>query len=254
MRIEAVTVCIGYDDFLTVSAQHNRSLFDRWIVVTSPNDKATIKVCQRFNLGVLLTEEGTRDGEFNKGHLVQRAQRLLSSGAWRLHLDADIVCPSTLRKSLITSDLDPNKVYGADRVLVKSWDRWQRLLQSGYLQNQHDYHYRMRFPAGYDIGTRWVSPSHGWVPIGFFQLWHGDADEANGVQVKAYPNRHGSANRTDVQHGLQWDRRHRELLPEVIVVHLESEEAKLGANWAGRCTKRFGPDTLGVGSAGKCPS
>ena len=124
---------------------------------------------------------------------------------------------------------------------MKSWQAWQDLLDSGYLGHQHDYHCRVIFPRGVEVGARWASPNQGWCPIGYFQLWHADADEFISFQHRAYPERHGEASRTDTQHPLQWDRRLRELLGEVIVVHLESEESPMGANWHGRKTKRFGP-------------
>jgi len=132
-----------------------------------------------------------------------------------------------------------NGNYGFDRVMCRSWEDWRKLRDSGYLQ--HDYHCRCNFPSGYDVGTRWVSPIHSWVPIGFAQLFHGSADTPHGFHQKAYPHWHNSASRSDVQFSLQWDRRKRILLPEVIVLHLESEPSALGANWKGRTTPRFGP-------------
>jgi hypothetical protein len=44
-----------------------------------------------------------------------------------------------------------------------------------------------------------------------------------------------------VQFSLQWDRAKRALVPELVVLHLESEDAAVGANWCGRVTKPFGP-------------
>lgn len=249
MRIEAISVCASkapgeasYDDFLAVVARHNRGLIDRWIVATVPWDRATLEVCRKFDLEPLIIEEAHRDGQFQKGRMIARAQRLLAVDAWRLHIDADIVLPTTFRSGLYAADLDPKKIYGADRVMVKSWEQWEALLASGYLSHQHDYHCRTIFPRGVEVGSRWASPRQGWVPIGFFQLWHAEADEFISFQHRAYPERHGEASRTDTQHPLQWDRRQRELLGEVIVVHLESEDAKMGANWSGRKTKRFGPE------------
>jgi hypothetical protein len=86
-----------------------------------------------------------------------------------------------------------------------------------------------------------VSPREGWVPIGYLQLWHSSSDEWQGIRIKPYPANHGNACRTDVQHGLQWDRCKRVLIPEILAVHLESEPARMGVNWNGRRTKRFGP-------------
>ena len=75
----------------------------------------------------------------------------------------------------------------------------------------------------------------GYVPIGFFQLFHGSA-------WKRYPIvQDGDAEHTDVLHGIRWDRPKRVLLPEIIAIHLESETASMGVNWKGRKTRRFGP-------------
>lgn len=249
MKIEAITVCAklpnhaGYDDFLTVTARHNRGLFDRWIIVTTPDDRATQEVCRKFNLEMLLTEEMTRDGEFQKGHGIQRAQRLMSVDSWRLHIDADIVLPTTFRNSLEIADLDTKKIYGCDRVMVNCWEEWQNLLNSGYLSHQHDYHCRVIFPLGVEVGSRWASTDQGYCPLGAFQLWHSDGDEFISFQHRAYPDSHGCASRSDTQMSLQWDRRHRELLGEIIVVHLASERSEMGTNWNGRKSKRFGPPT-----------
>jgi hypothetical protein len=79
------------------------------------------------------------------------------------------------------------------------------------------------------------------VPIGFFQLFHGTALVHGGYHQRSYPVHHGDAARTDVQFALQWDRRDRSLVPELIVLHLESEKAGVGANWRGRTTVPFGP-------------
>lgn len=242
MRIEAISVCVSYDDFLDVAARHNRGMFDRWIVATTPQDSKTKEVCRKWGLELFLTDEANRDGQFRKGWMIQRAQRLLSADSWRCHVDADIVLPTNFRNSLDAADLDPKKIYGCDRVCVKSWNQWQDLLKSGYLGHQHDYHCRVVFPKGIEVGSRWASPQFGYCPIGFFQLWHAESDEFVSFQNRAYPSRHGEASRTDTQHPLQWDRRQRELLAEFIAVHLESEESQMGANWNGRKSKRFGPD------------
>jgi hypothetical protein len=64
---------------------------------------------------------------------------------------------------------------------------------------------------------------------------------------------HSDAARTDVQFGLQWDRHRRALVPELVVLHLESEDAVTGANWSGRTTRPFGP-TRASGAVALCPA
>lgn len=242
MRLEAVTVCVDYADFLDAVAPFNAPLLDRWIVVTSSTDHATQHVCRRHGLQCLISDEHRKNGDtFNKGRLIERGLHHLSADSWRLHLDGDICLPSRFRRLLDQAHLDESSIYGADRVMIRGFAAWQRLLASGWLQGQtRRYPYAVDVPAGFSLGDRWASEA-GYVPIGFFQLWHGGQDEQYGVRVRPYPQHHGTACRTDVQHALQWDRRKRALIPEILVAHLESESLGNGANWSGRKTKPFGP-------------
>lgn len=243
MNIEAVTVCVGYADFLVETAKVNHGLFDSWTIVTEPKDGETRDVCRRFNLKTILSNEGRLHGEsFCKGRLVERGLQHLSADGWRLHVDADVALPHTFRHRLHAAHLQEDTLYGVDRIMLKNWEQWQKVLKSGYLNGgQFDYHCRTTTPPGTEIGTRWAHPQFGYVPIGFFQLWHSSEDEWRGIRIKPYPSNHGNACRTDVQHALQWDRSKRIIIPEIIAVHLESEAAEKGANWNGRSTKHFGP-------------
>ena len=148
--------------------------------------------------------------------------------------------PRGFRQYLDWAHLDERTIYGADRCNVVGWEAWRAIRDSGGWDN-HRYGCVQRFAAGHPVGGRHVPHLHGYCPIGFFQLWHGSAMIDRGFHQKRYPLNHGDAARTDVQFALQWDRRYRQLLPEVIVLHLESEPAAQGANWKGRTTKPFGP-------------
>lgn len=260
-HLEAVTVCVGYSDFLQETAKFNAGLFDRWIVVTEPSDEKTRWVCNRFNLECILSEDGkrhTRDGNgFNKGRLIERGLQQTSDEGWRLNLDSDLALPHRFRHLLEISELQCDTIYGADRAMIHSYEEWQKLLKTGFMQGGGwDYHCRTQFPPGFEIGTRWVHPQMGYVPIGFFQLYHSSQDEWKGVRVKTYPHAHSSACRTDVQFGLKFDRHKRAIIPELIAVHLESEKVLKGANWKGRNTKQFGPGVHGLpkyfGGTGSC--
>lgn len=241
MNIEAVTVCIGYADFLEESARFNDGVIDHWVVVTVDKDEATREVCRKNSIECLLSGDYCANGEpFNKGRLIERGLQHLSTEGWRVHLDADIVLPLGLRNIVAAADLDAHKLYGADRVMVRSYCDWQKLQRLRWLTHSH--HCLVRPPDGFEIGTRWCHHESGYVPIGFFQMWNAKQDLWRGARSRSYPTRHNDACRTDVQFGLKWDRRHRELLPEFFVVHLESEKTKNGANWCGRTTKPFKPE------------
>lgn len=239
--IEAVTVCVDYADFLAETIPANRPHLDRWMIVTSPNDEATLDLCHRYSLEVVTTADFSRNGDpFNKGRGIERGLGMLAHDDWLLHLDADIALPYDFRVSLENADLDPECIYGVDRIMVQSWEEWQRLKGKGFLHRS--WHCCVN-PNGYLTGVRWADVRYGYVPIGFFQLWHRSVDHRHGIRLRRYPDNHQSAARADVKFALQWDRRRRQLLPEVVVAHLESESAQTGKNWKKRLTKPFKPES-----------
>jgi hypothetical protein len=261
-HIEAVTVCIGYADFLRETLKYNIPLLDRIIVITSPDDRETREVCKRNGLVCVVSEDHKAGGheaysDFNKGALVEKALHQCSENAWRLHLDADIVLPHQFRHLLETAGLREDCLYGVDRINIRGWEEWQRLQKSGWLQGgEFQHNWQIHFP-GDPIGDRVAPNRMGYVPIGFFQLWHSIADEFGGIHCRPYPSTHGTAARSDVKFALQWDRSKRVLVPEIVVAHLESEKGRMGVNWNGRKSAPFGPpqvliNTEAPGPSGNC--
>ena len=45
MTFEGLTVSVNYGDYLALTLPENVSQFDRFVVVTSPDDKQTAKSC-----------------------------------------------------------------------------------------------------------------------------------------------------------------------------------------------------------------
>ena len=115
---------------------------------------------------------------------------------------------------------------------------WQRYRTSN---SSNQKHYLIQPPGGWQIGSRLSHHDYGgYVPIGFFQMWNRESN------ISRYPTTEdGGAEHTDLLHGLQWPRPNRVLIPEIIAVHLESEPSSMGANWNGRTTKAFGPESRG---------
>ncbi len=241
MKVEAVTVCVGYGDFLAAVLPENLPLIDNLVVVTASDDAETIRVCRRHSVHCVTTDDHKRNGAFNKYRLVQRGLDQIGGKDWVLLLDADIVLPRKFRDMLKWAHLDAHCIYGADRQQVTSWEEWQAIKKyvGGWDNHQHGCGHWCH--PKYPMMSRWVSHLHGYVPVGYFQLWHSTASVQEGYHHRRFPQEHGDAARCDVQFALQWDRRERQLLPEVICLHLESETAPLGANWQGRKTRRFGP-------------
>lgn len=250
MYLEAVTVCIGYADFLREAMPFNLPLLDRWLIVTSPEDAETRRLCRERSLECLVTDDAKRTG-FDKARCIDRGMAVLSWRGWVLHIDADIIMPPHTRNTLGSLDLDTGCLYGCDRVMVNGADRWRRLKDSGFLHTySRSYSYNVCLPGNFDVGARWADPAHGYVPIGFWQLCHHDAVMDQGVRVRRYTaGGHSDAARTDVQFGLQWDRRHRVLIPELVVMHL-GNGGEVGVNWNGRKTPPFVEAAGGPGAGG----
>lgn len=239
-RVEAVVVCLNYADFLNESLPMNLSHIDRIVVVTSHDDKDTKAVCHKWSVECLVTDAFTAKGEaFNKGAAINVGLGGLRQRGWVLHLDADIVLPNAFRNMLDKSALQRDCIYGAERCNVVGYDNWQKLKVAWHTEPQFGYRYLVSTPADYPIGANVVHKQWGYVPIGFFQLWHSQFVRQHDLR---YPETEGSAEDMDVQWASRWPRKQRLLLPTVRVFHLESESARMGINWNGRKSKPFTPD------------
>ena len=237
MYLQAVTVCVNYSDFLAQTLPYNKQHFDHMVVVTTPEDTATQKVCEYYNVECLKTNEFTQNGDpFNKAKGINVGLQWLSKHDWVVHLDADIYLPPLARGIFERISLDKNNIYGIDRMMCPNFEEWNKFITKPEpLHTGWVYIHPTRFPMGVRIGEYM---SEGYEPIGFFQMWH-----PNGSGIKAYPELHGGADRTDVLFAKKWPRKNRTLIPEVIGIHLDSENStieEMGKNWAGRKSKHFG--------------
>jgi hypothetical protein len=259
MRIECITVCVGYADFLREVLPHNLAHFDDYLVVTRFDDHATRSLCRELGVECRPTDLFDKGGDaFAKGRAIDWGLGFLRRDQWVCHLDADIYLPPMTRHWIEASEPDEQCIYGCDRVNCVGYDAWRNYLIGGAgfgqgrsryappISNtlaacsrpgrlmQHRYHCLLT-PPPFPLGSRLVLREQGgYVPIGYFQLWHGR-------HGRRYPLKQGNAEHTDVLHALQWPRDRRRLLEEVVAIHLESEPSKMGTNWAGRKTAPFGP-------------
>lgn len=235
MTIEAVIVCKNYSDFLEHTLPENLQHLDRIVVVTHPDDKATQALCTKYGVDCLDTTVFHEDGDrFNKGRAINLGLSHLRHSDWLLHLDADILLPHRFREMLKKAKLDPKNIYGADRQNITGFDHYET--NKHKLRPQFQYRCLVIPQKEFPHGARLLHNEYGWMPIGYFQLWHAN-------QRRNYPIINGSAEHADVLFSVQWPRERRLLLPEFYVYHLESEkDSPMGANWNGRTTKPFGPE------------
>lgn len=233
IRLEGITVCNGYADFLAATLPYNKALFDHLLVVTGYEDKETQHLCRDLSVECRPTDVFYKNGDpFAKARAIDWGLSFLRRDAWILHHDSDILLPPDMRNILDIAELDDDCIYGADRFNCIGYDHWKRYVSGHRLMHRH---HCLMVPPPFPMGARLVLRDHsGYLPIGYFQLFHGR-------HGRRYPLHQGDAERTDVQHSLQWPGSKRHLLGELYCVHLESESTAMGVNWRGRKSRRFGP-------------
>lgn len=232
-KLECVIVCDRYHDFLAETMPHNKFLFDRLVVVTSYEDKATQRMCEYHHVECIPTDVlESRKKKFCKGAGINVGLDALGKSDWVLHLDADIYLPPQTRLILQRAELDKSHVYGIDRFIVKGIEAWDKFREMPQLQHEDETWIHM---GAFPMGTRVMHfGAGGYVPIGFFQLWNPQVSK-----VFRYPEGHSTAAREDTLFLEPWPRSKRGFIPELIGYHLESLDAMKASNWSGRTTAPF---------------
>lgn len=242
MRLEAIIVCKDYSDFLEETLPNNIQYFDDVVVVTHHDDKATQRLCGKYSVECIKTDCFNEYGDaFNKGSAINLGMHHLKQTGWLLHLDADIYLPHRFRHLLDRAQLNTKNIYGADRVNVYGYEAWQKMKK----RIVPHYGYRWFIDPGFchsekpaedaRLGARVIHMQYGWIPIGYFQLWHGSLGHQ-------YNYKRGAAAGADILFPTLWPRENRVLLPEVVCYHLDSEPKHgIGTNWKGRKSRPFKP-------------
>ena len=222
MKIEAVTVCMNYGDFLAHSAPLNKPHFDDWVIVTLPNDKHTIEVCNYYGLKYITTHiADLHKGEFHKGLCVTEGIKQLSKSDWLLLIDADTVLQPNFKGTLeimnLEDDLDKTCLYTIDRVRFETFEEWMEF----YSHPTYNLGNRSR-------DGRFCLPD--FVPTGFFQMWH------SSTGITQYIHQWETCGGEDIRFSYLWPRSKRVFIPETTCYHLSSGP---GCNWLGRISKPF---------------
>ena len=234
MKLEAVIVCVNYSDFLAHTLPYNKNHFNKLVVVTDTTDYKTKNLCDFYNVQCIQTDVFYEDNAIiNKGKGINEGLKVLDLDGWVIHLDADIYLPTLTRSIFENLELDGQTLYGIDRMMCPNYESWLNFMDNpSPMHEGWIYVHTTAFPLGTRIAEY---KGKGWEPIGFFQMWN---PKESGVFE--YPKQHGGVDRSDVIFAKYFSRAKRQLIPEVIAIHLESEYSdKMGSNWNGRKTAPF---------------
>lgn len=240
MFIEAVTICVDYSDFLAHTLPVTKQIFNSMVVITTPEDKETQNVCKYNHVQCLTTRSFYDNGEkFNKAKGINEGLEFLLKKGWVCHIDADIYLPPQTRKILENTFFDKTKLYGIDRLMCPDYESWAKFITKPKIIYDNNFFVKLdAFPIASRVAHYNES---GYSPIGYFQMWN-----PSGSGIDTYPIGTDGADRTDMIFAKKWTRDKRELIPEIIGIHLDSENAtmsSMGKNWNGRKTIAFGYPT-----------
>lgn len=226
--LKALTVCVGYDDILKITAPWNSDTFDCHLIVTDWEDKKTPDLVDAI-VESTLDEEGNGDivpiaycrtdsfyedgAVFNKGKAIEWAFDILTEqGTWEgwiALLDADVLLPAGWVHRLNLDDLDPQNLYGFRRKMAPIQDRPAP--------------YYWHFGGEYEV--KQDTEIGGWL-----QLFH-----TSGAGPRPwYPTVWEHAGGCDSGFMLKYPREKREWLDQ-HVIHIGED----GKNWCGRATERI---------------
>jgi hypothetical protein len=228
LRLEAVTVSVGFDDLLDVTIGFNHAQVDHLIVVTAHDDKKTQKVARKHGATVVLTDLFRKNGRnFNKGAAINAGFDYFQYHGWRCHMDSDIVLPDSFRRVLFNhSHLERHCIYGADRFNIVGQEKIKKLVRRGSIQHKHGLLLGETDDDG-KLGHRLVCKLRGYLPLGFFQMWHSSTQ-------KPYPYSLGTAAHDDMMFASLWPEACRRHLPGAVVFHLLPSAPTVGENWDGK--------------------
>ena len=68
----AITVCVGFDDYLGRVVENNKDKFDEWIIITTEEDTKTISLCDEHKLTVFTTDAFNQKGRGSPPSLTAR--------------------------------------------------------------------------------------------------------------------------------------------------------------------------------------
>ncbi len=240
-KIQAVTVCVNYSDFL-IHCINNKEVFDKWIIVTDTKDNETKQLCDTHGLTCIQTDvfyEG--DAPFRKYAGINEGLKHVDKDAWVVFIDGDIILSPHSKRVLQEIPLDDNNIYGIDRLNINDYDNYIKFRDNTTLIRDN----WLMTSGGLEFGSRivhiygeWGDEGRftGWKPLGFFQMCKRE-------KFDTYPEGSKDASHGDIAFAKLWSRYNRTLIPEMIGIHINTENYH-GNNWQGRKSKPFKPKNI----------
>ena len=237
-KLEALTVCVNYSDYFEHVVEANYRIFDKWVIVTTDDDFGTKALCATYGLSCVVTDVFYKNGaSFNKAAGMNEGLKLISSDAFVIFIDADIVLHDLTRHTFDSLKFEKDTLYGCDRLICTGYDKYIKYtktpghIMDNWLMHDGGFKWGARICQYYGIIGE-EGRFRGWLPLGFFQMVYRGA-------FTQLPEGSPKADHYDVAFGMQFPRDKRVFIPEIMGIHLESDGHWKGQNWGGRLSPPF---------------
>lgn len=230
--ISCLMVCVNYGDMLRLTLPFNQQMVHNMVVVTVPEDKETLAVCQEFGIKTLeyrccfcpYDKEIVKD-ETKMFHL----SKMINQGLmyiyenfpdnWCLYLNSDVILNPNM-KILDIDKLSPEYIYGVNRYLIPTKKDFDKISKDGKIDfGTLDEHFEDK-------------EGDGIVALGFFQLFKKkvfyDQQYLEGTKVVNYDASHSDILFVNKFVG-------KKKLKNYHALHLGMP----GVNWGGRVSDRW---------------
>jgi GR25 family glycosyltransferase involved in LPS biosynthesis len=206
-KLDVVIVSVDYNDYLSLTLEHNSKIFQNITIVTSETDQKCEEICQKWGAKCIKTNEMYSDGsKFNKGKAINIGLDSIENPDFILILDADIIVKNRIDLDLLEEDV----LYTSDRKILESINDYNRWISDNNCKAR-------------------IESNRG---LGFFQLFQINNPVLNKGEI--YPEDFGEANGCDLKFRDFFKKREK---IDNQIIHL----GPAYKNWKGRKSPFFTP-------------
>jgi hypothetical protein len=145
-RLPLIGLCASYNcyNIIKFMLPINYLHFEKIYIITQEDDIQTIEFCKKYNNIIILFYNFTND---NKISALNYAQKIMYDNYpehWYLIIDNNVILPNNLIDLLCKENLDPECIYGAQRIIVRYSS--ELLNKNNTIFNDHNILFRNNYP------------------------------------------------------------------------------------------------------------
>lgn len=124
-KVEMVMTCVGRSSFLRETLPINLPKVDNIIVITTPTDYETHRVCAKNKVTCIETDLFYKHGApFDKGRALNEGLKKLVHNDWVLLADCDIILLPAHKTFFRDKNLDKDFLYGCRRIILENRSKY----------------------------------------------------------------------------------------------------------------------------------